>query len=141
MKITIINGPNLNKLGSRDPSKYGSLTLDELNSLIVKEFPEFEFEFFQTNIEGEIINKIQELSSNSDALIINPGGYSHSSVAIRDALELLNIPVIEVHLSNLSSRESYRNFSITASTAIGYISGFKENSYFAAVYLIKKMLK
>lgn len=141
MKITIINGPNLNKLGTRDPNKYGTMTLEELNSLIKNEFPYYEFDFYQSNIEGEIINKIQEINGKSDALIINPGGYSHTSVAIRDALELLNIPIIEVHLSNISSRENYRNYSITASVSNGYISGFKENSYLAAVYIIKKMLE
>jgi 3-dehydroquinate dehydratase-2 len=141
MKISIINGANLNKLGERDPIKYGNLSLEKLNKLIETEFPEIKFDFYQSNIEGEIINKIHEISDLSDALIINPGGYSHTSVAIRDALELLKIPKIEVHLSNISSRENYRNFSITASATNGYISGFKELSYLSAIYLIKKMLK
>jgi len=140
MIITVINGPNLNKLGERDPGKYGNFTLESLNSLIRNEFSDIEFDFFQSNVEGEIINKIQEISGISDALIINPGGYSHTSVSIKDALELLKMPKIEVHLSNIAARENYRNFSITASATNGYISGFKELSYMSAVYLIKKIL-
>ena len=140
MIITVINGPNLNKLGERDPGKYGNFTLESLNSLIRNEFSDIEFDFFQSNVEGEIINKIQEISGISDELIINPGGYSHTSVSIKDALELLKMPKIEVHLSNIAARENYRNFSITASATNGYISGFKELSYMSAVYLIKKIL-
>lgn len=140
MKILIINGPNLNLLNLRDQSLYGSLNLDEINNLIKQEFKEIEFEFFQANDEGSIINKIQSAFS-SDGLIINPGGFAHSSVAIRDSLELLNIPKIEVHLSNLSSRENFRQNLITASSCDGYISGLKHFGYLAAVYSILKILE
>lgn len=138
MKILIINGPNLNLLGLRDRTVYGELTLDEINSELIKEFPQVQFQFFQANDEGSIIDKIQS-SQNFDGLIINPGGYSHTSVAIKDALDLIKIPKIEVHLSNLSKRESYRQNLITASSCDGYISGIKHYGYFAAVYSILKL--
>lgn len=139
MKIIVINGPNLNNLGKRDPDHYGRLTLDEINTDLRSTFPEDDFEFFQSNIEGEIINKIQLAQTHSDGLIINPGGYAHTSVAIKDALQTINIPKIEVHLSNISSRESYRQTMLTASSCNGYICGFKEKGYYAAVYLLKKI--
>ncbi len=142
MKILIINGPNLNLLGERDESQYGKLTLSDIHDKLTAEFPEIDFEFFQSNLEGEIIEKIQS-ARNSDivGLIINPGGYSHTSVAIRDALELIKVPKIEVHLSNLAAREDFRKTSITAEVCTGYISGFKELGYLAAVYLILKLTK
>ncbi len=139
MKILVINGPNLNMLGKRDVSQYGVLSLDKIKTDIRTEFPEIEFTFFQSNIEGEIVTQLQDYQ-NFDGLMINPGGYAHTSVAIRDALELVKLPKIEVHLSNLSIRENFRQNLITASASDGYISGFKELSYFAAVYLIKKMV-
>ncbi len=138
MKILIINGPNLNLLGLRDRTVYGELTLDEINSELIKEFPQIEFQFFQANDEGSIIDKIQN-SQDFDGLIINPGGYSHTSVAIKDALDLIKIPKIEVHLSNLSKRESFRQNLITATSCDGYISGIKHYGYFAAVYSILKL--
>lgn len=139
MKITIINGPNINNLGNRDPEHYGNLTLDQINESLKSEFTEEELEFFQSNVEGEIINKIQSIKS--DGLIINPGGYTHTSVAIRDALADLIIPKIEVHLSNLSTREKYRQKMITTSGCDGYICGFKEKSYYAAILLLKKIIE
>ena len=138
MKILIINGPNLNLLGNRDKQHYGDFSLEKLERSIEREFPHHQFTFFQSNIEGEIINQIQSASRANDALIINPGGYAHSSVAIRDALAELNIPKIEVHLSHLAKREEFRQLLITATGCDGYISGFKEKSYFAAVYLLEK---
>ena len=141
MRILIINGPNLNLLGIRAKDLYGSLTLNDLNALIEKEYPEIQFEFFQSNIEGEIITKIQQSNELNSALIINPGGYAHTSVAIKDALEECKIIKIEVHLSHLVNRESYRQNLLTAASCDGYISGFKEKSYFAAVYLVLAMVK
>ena len=140
LKILIINGPNLNLLGKRDELQYGSMTLDDIEKIISHSYPEIDFEFFQSNLEGDLVTKIQEASSFFDGIIINPGGYSHTSVAIRDALELCSIPKIEVHLSNISTRENFRNVMITASKCNGYISGFKEKGYLAAVYLIKMIL-
>ena len=141
MRIAVINGPNLNLLGQRDRNVYGHLSLDEIHRKLRSGFPDIEFEFFQSNVEGEIINKVQSLAGHFDGLIINPGGYAHTSVAIRDALAESNIPKIEVHLSNLAAREDYRQNLLTASVCDGYISGFKENSYNAAVFLLVKTLE
>jgi 3-dehydroquinate dehydratase-2 len=138
MKILIINGPNLSKIKLRDKDIYGSLSFDELLNSLKKEFAKDFFEIVFHEFEGEIITSIHNASFNFDGIIINPGGFSHTSVAIRDAMELSKIPIIEVHLSNISGRENFRNVSITASKAKGYISGFKHFSYFAAVYLLKK---
>ena len=141
MKILIISGPNLNLLGKRDESNYGKLSLTGIEAKLKGEFPGAEFTFFQSNHEGEIIDKIQNAENNFDAIVINPGGFAHSSVAIRDALAEVKLLKIEVHLSNLSKRENFRQNLITASACDGYISGFKEESYSAAVYLIEKYLK
>lgn len=140
MKILVINGPNLNKLGERDKNHYGNLSLKTIEDLLRKEFPQINFEFFQSNIEGEIINKIQRAANEARGIIINPGGYAHTSVAIRDALADINLPKIEVHLSHLVNREEFRQNLITASACNGYISGFKENSYTAGVYLLTRLL-
>lgn len=141
MRILIINGPNLNNLGKRDKNNYGTLTLEQIQNYVKKEFPNIHFEFYQSNLEGEIINKVQSAKNIFEGLIINPGGFAHSSVAIRDALEDLKIPKVEVHLSHLVNRESFRQDLITASVCDGYISGFKENSYTSAVYIIKKLIE
>jgi len=141
MKLLVINGSNLNLLGKRDKNIYGDLTLEKINSVIEKEFPKEKFTFFQSNIEGEIVTQIQNTDKKFDGIIINPGGYAHTSVAIRDALADTNLPKVEVHLSNLSSRENFRQVLLTASVCEGYISGFKENSYTAAVYLLHKIIK
>jgi len=138
LKILILNGPNLNLLGNRDNKHYGDLSLDNLEEIIKKEFPKHKFTFFQSNMEGELIDQIQNSDKKFDALIINPGGYAHSSVAIRDALAEVSIQKIEVHLSHLAKREEFRQNLITATGCDGYISGFKEYSYFAAIYLIEK---
>ena len=137
MKILIINGPNLNLLGKRDSSQYGQLTLADIEKLVKKAYKDDVIEFFQSNIEGEIVNAIQKSSSFFDGLIINAGGYSHTSIAIRDALDILKIPKIEVHLSNLAAREEFRHTMITASVCNGYLSGFKEKGYLGAIYLLK----
>ena len=140
MKIIVLNGPNINMLGARDKNNYGDLTLEEINKSLIEEFSGIEFDFFQSNLEGELVTEIQKASVIYDALIINPAGYSHTSVAIRDALEECSIPKIEVHLSNIADREDFRSKSITAAKTNGYISGFKLYSYFGAVYLIQKIL-
>ncbi|MBA4406315.1 3-dehydroquinate dehydratase [bacterium] len=139
MKVLIANGPNLNLLEKRDKNNYGSLSLVSISQAIKDEFPNIDFTFVQSNSENELINEIQN-ADKFDGAIINPGGYSHSSIALRDALEILKIPKIEVHLSNLSSREEFRKNMITASAASGYISGFQEISYFAAVYALTKLI-
>lgn len=141
MKILVINGPNLNMLSKRDESKYSSLSLEQIIKLLIQEFPSMKFESFQSNIEGEIVTKIQDAENEFDGMIINPGGYAHTSVAIMDALEICKIPKVEVHLSHLANREDFRQTLLTAKNTNGYISGFKENSYLAAAYLLQKLIK
>ena len=139
MKILLLNGPNLNLLDKRPTEHYGSLSLKNLEKIIKKEFPNHQFEFFQSNLEGELINKIQSATGAYDGLVFNPGGYSHTSVAIKDALEICTIPKIEVHISNIAKRESFRHSLLTASSCDGYISGFRENSYLAAIYILENI--
>ena len=140
MKVLILNGPNLNLLDQRPDKHYGSLSLDKIESVVKIEFPNHLFEFFQSNHEGELIDKIQSASNSFNGLIINPGGFSHTSVAIRDALEICSIPKVEVHISNLATRETFRHTMLTASSCDGYISGFREKGYLAALYLLEKIL-
>ncbi len=140
MKILILNGPNLNMLGKRDRKVYGNLSLEKIEKLLKEEFDNVSFIFFQSNMEGELISQIQKAGKNFDGLIINPGGYAHSSVAIRDALAECKIPRIEVHLSHLAKREGFRQNLITATGCDGYISGFKEYSYLSGVYLLMKLI-
>ena len=141
MKVIVINGPNLNMLSRRDETKYSSLNLEQIIELLKQEFPTIEFSSFQSNLEGELVSVIQSADKNYDGIIINPGGYSHTSVAISDALEICKIPKIEVHLSHLANREEYRQNLLTAKNTNGYISGFKENSYLAAAFLLTKLIK
>ncbi len=139
MKILVLNGPNLNLLKNRSVENYGSKSLKEIEDIVKTEFHSHHFEFYQSNHEGDLIEKIQEAPNTFEGLIINPGGYSHTSVAIKDALEICSIPKIEVHISNLASRESFRHNLLTASSCDGYISGFREKSYLGAVYLLEKL--
>jgi len=139
MKVLVLNGPNLNKLGERDKGQYGYLTLSDIEEKIRTEYSNDSFVFHQSNLEGELVTLIQD-SSEFDGIIINPGGYTHTSIAIKDALELVKIPKIEVHLSNLSGREDYRQKQITTISCNGYISGFREHGYLGAVYLLKQLL-
>ncbi|MEE9450059.1 MAG: type II 3-dehydroquinate dehydratase [Ignavibacteriaceae bacterium] len=139
MKILVINGPNLNMLGSRDKEKYGSLTLKDIEDKIISEYKSHSFEFFQSNLEGELVSKIQTAIDHFDGIIINPGGYAHTSVAIKDALTDCSLPKIEVHLSHLANREDFRQVLLTASSCDGYVSGFKENSYLSGVYLLERI--
>lgn len=141
MKILVLNGPNLNLLGKREKEQYGSFKLTDVEIELKKEFEDFTFEFFQSNHEGDLIEKIQNAGSYFDGIIINPGGYSHTSVAIRDALAICKIPKVEVHISNLSAREDFRQKLITATVCDGYVSGFKINGYLAGAYLIKKLFE
>ncbi len=140
MKLLVINGPNLDKLGNRESDHYGLHSLSELNNLIESEFPGVEFDFFQSNQEGDIVNKIHEAADSFNGILINPGGYAHTSVAIHDALGLCGLPKVEVHLSNIHSREDFRQKSITASKCDGYISGLREISYLAGVFSLIKII-
>jgi 3-dehydroquinate dehydratase-2 len=140
MKIAIINGPNLNLLGTREPDIYGNKTLEQINRDLTLMFPEIEFSFFQTNVEGEFINHIHNTAKNCDVFIINAAGYSHTSVAIADAIAAVKKPAIEVHLSNIFAREEYRRGSIIGSKCNGTISGFGWYSYVLAVEAAKNLL-
>ena len=141
MKILVLNGPNLNMLGKREAVIYGNLSLETIKKLLSEEFTSVSFVFFQSNLDGELITEIQNAASKFDGIIINPGGYAHTSVALHDALEECKLPKIEVHLSHLEKREEFRQKLLTASACDGYISGFKEYSYMAAVYLLLKLIK
>ncbi len=143
LKIGIINGPNLNMLGKRDQKIYGNITLEEINRKI-KSFAkkeDIELTIKQSNFEGEIIEFIQQNSSQVDGLIINPAAYTHYSYAIADALRDCSIPVIEVHLSNIFSREDFRGKSVTAPACIGQIAGFGCQSYILAIHALQDLLK
>jgi 3-dehydroquinate dehydratase-2 len=141
MKIIVINGPNLNLLHLRDPKLYGEFDLEMIEKLLKNEFPEIQYEFYQSNHEGEIVDLIQKSGAFFDGLLLNPGGYAHSSIAIRDALELCSLPKIEVHLSNISARDDFRQVLVTAPKCNGYISGFNELSYLSGIYLLKKLIR
>ena len=142
MNILIINGPNLNLLGKRNPGLYGSGSLQELQDFLKAEFPNHSLEFFQSNIEGELIDKVQQaIEDGTNGLIINPGGYSHTSVALRDALEPLEVPKVEVHISNIHAREEFREKSITGSVMNGIITGFGKYSYVLGIQALEKLEK
>jgi 3-dehydroquinate dehydratase II len=130
-KILVIHGPNLNLLGDRETSVYGSVTLDSINAELKKEAAGLgaEIEVFQSNIEGEIVNAVQQAKGKFDAIVINPGGYTHYSVAIRDAIAAVKVPTVEVHLSNIYAREEFRQKSVIAPVAVGQIAGFGKDSY------------
>jgi 3-dehydroquinate dehydratase-2 len=131
MKILVIHGPNLNLLGKREPEIYGRTTLDEINSTLKKEAETLgiEVEFFQSNSEGEIVTRIQEATGKFDGIVINPAAYTHTSVAIRDAIVSTDIPTVEVHISNVYKREEFRRKSFISGVVVGVISGFGVDSY------------
>ncbi len=133
MKILVINGPNLNLLGTREPKHYGSETLETVNQYIKSEYPKTQFEFFQSNHEGDIIDKIHSSNGMADGIVLNAGAFTHYSYAIRDAISSVSVPVIEVHLSNIHAREEFRHNSVLAPVCMGQISGFGKNSYILAV--------
>lgn len=133
MKISIINGPNLNLLGSREISIYGEKTFESYFEEIKSEFKEIDFDYFQSNIEGELIDEIHLRGKNSNGIILNAAAYTHTSIAIADAVSAIEIPVVEVHISNVFSRESFRHVSLLAPVCKGIISGFGLESYRLAV--------
>ncbi len=142
MKILLLNGPNLNMLGVREPEKYGNLTLESIENLIIElgRKNNVEIECFQSNHEGEIIDKIQQ--TTCDGLIINAGGFTHTSVAIRDAISSIGIPTVEVHMTNIHAREEFRHTSLISGVSIGQVVGFKEKSYeYALLGLIDYLKK
>ena len=142
-KIIIINGPNLNLLGEREQSQYGSITFKELNENCLKKANEIgvELEFAQSNIEGELVNLIQDSRKKYDGMIINAAGFTHTSVAIRDALDLFKKPIIELHISNIYKREEFRHKSLISDIATGGIFGLGVEGYILAIISIQKILQ
>jgi len=133
MKICIINGPNLNLLGIREPGVYGGESFEVYFESLQKRFTDIEFSYYQSNIEGEIINKLHETGFSFDGIILNAGGYTHTSVAIGDAVKAIKTPVVEVHISNIHAREDFRHISMISAGMKGIISGFGLDSYRLAV--------
>ena len=129
MKIQIINGPNLNLLGKREPEIYGSETFEDYFEQLQKRFPQVELHYFQSNVEGELISKIHEVGFSYDAILLNAGGYTHTSVAISDAIAGVTTPVLEVHISNIYKREEFRHKSIISKSCFGMISGLGLKGY------------
>lgn len=138
MKLIIINGPNLNLLGVREPSVYGNQSFVDYLESLKKKFPSAQIDYFQSNVEGELINKLHEVGFSYDGVILNAGGYTHTSVAIADAISSIKTPVIEVHISNIYTREEFRHNSLIAGKCKGSISGFGLNSYRLAVESFSK---
>jgi len=133
MKIIIINGPNLNLLGQREPEIYGSQSFENYLDRLKTEFKEIEFDYFQSNIEGELITKIQEVGFSYDGIVLNAGAYTHTSVGVADAVKSVTTPVVEVHISNTFSRETFRHVSYISPVAKGVIVGFGLDSYRLAI--------
>jgi 3-dehydroquinate dehydratase-2 len=133
MKIQIINGPNLNLLGVREPGVYGRQSFEDYLKELVVRYPELEINYFQSNVEGELINKLHEIGFSYDGVVLNAGGYTHTSVALADAIAAINAPVIEVHISNIYAREEYRHISLTGKNCKGVLTGFGMNGYRLAI--------
>ena len=133
MKIQIINGPNINLLGKREPAIYGSQSFDDYLVELKQAYPQVEFEYFQSNIEGEMINKIHQIGFDYDGIVLNAGAYTHTSIALQDAIRAVTSPVIEVHISNVHAREEFRHRSMISCACLGVIAGFGMNSYRLAV--------
>jgi 3-dehydroquinate dehydratase II len=140
MQIKIINGPNLNLLGTREPDKYGHSSFEDYFLMLKSRFPDIRFDYFQSNIEGEIINEIQKDGFTVDGIILNAAGYTHTSVSIGDAIASIDTPVIEVHITNISAREDFRHTSLIGRNCAGSISGFGLDSYRLAVEALKEIL-
>jgi 3-dehydroquinate dehydratase-2 len=140
MKIQVINGPNMNMLGVREPEIYGALTLEEINRRIIAKGEELgqDLDFFQSNHEGDIIDKIQDCYGKTDAIVINPGAYTHYSIAIRDAIAAVGLPTVEVHLSDINSREDFRKISVIKSVCVKQVWGKGVLSYTEALEFLAK---
>ena len=142
-KIIILNGPNLNLLGEREKNHYGNVTLEDIenNCMEYAIKNEIKLSFYQSNIEGELVNQIQKSRNDQNGLIINAGGYTHTSVAIHDALKILKIPIIELHISNIYNREDFRHKSLVSKVAIGVICGFGADGYIMSIKAMNRFLK
>lgn len=128
-RLLILNGPNLNLLGKREPGIYGSDTMEGYFATLQERFPSIELEYYQSNVEGELINKLHEVGFTCDGVVLNAGAYTHTSVAIHDAIKAISTPVVEVHISNVYQRETYRHTSLITGACVGVISGFGMDSY------------
>ena len=137
MKVIIINGPNLNLLGVREKSIYGNISFEEYFSDLVEEFPNLELEYFQSNVEGELINKLQEVGFTYDYILLNAGGYTHTSVAIADCVKAIETPVLEIHISNIYTREDFRKKSLLSENCKAVICGLGLDSYKAVLKILK----
>lgn len=133
MKIQIVNGPNLNLLGVREPGIYGSESFESYLSKLREQYPDVEIEYYQSNVEGELINKIQEVGFSFDGIVLNAGAYTHTSIALHDCIRAIKCPVVEVHISNVHQREDFRHHSFISSACKGVICGFGLNSYRLAI--------
>ena len=133
MKILILNGPNLNLLGQREPKLYGHVSFDDYLPLLKAKFPQHEIAYFQSNHEGDLIDQLQEADKQHDAVVMNPGGYAHTSIALADCIRAISIPVIEVHLTDISKREPYRRHSYTAEACVRCIMGLGLEGYDRAI--------
>lgn len=137
MKLQIINGPNLNLLGKREPTVYGNLSFEDFFETLKKRYPEHELHYYQSNVEGELINKIHETGFSFDGIILNAGAYTHTSVAIHDAVGGISTPVVEVHISNVYAREEFRHKSLITSKCVGMMTGFGMEGYALAIEYFK----
>ena len=137
MKVIIINGPNLNLLGVREKSIYGNISFEDYFNNLKQEFSELKLEYFQSNIEGEIIDKLQEVGFNFDSILLNAGGYTHTSVAIADCIKAIDTPVYEIHISNIYAREEFRKKSLLSENCKAVICGLGMDSYKAALTVLK----
>lgn len=143
LKILILHGPNLNLLGEREKDVYGTLTLDEINAQLKAEAKVLgvDVDFFQSNSEGDLVNRLQEARKNFDGIVMNPAAFTHTSIALRDAVAALSIPVVEVHLSNIYKREEFRHHSMIAPVALGQVSGFGAHSYILGLRALVSVLQ
>lgn len=138
-RILIVNGPNLNLLGSREPEVYGRQTMDDCLAALRQQYPALTVDYYQSNVEGELINRLQAAAGEVDGILINAGGYSHTSVALHDCLKAISVPVVEIHISNLAQREAFRHVSLIAAACRGTIAGFGMDSYRLGVEALLKM--
>ncbi len=141
MRIQIINGPNINLLGKREPSIYGAVSFEDYLATLKARYPQVEFSYYQSNVEGEMINKLHEIGFDYDGVVLNAGAYTHTSIALQDAIRAIKTPVIEVHISNVHKREEFRHKSMISCACMGIICGFGLDSYRLAVEALLEIKK
>ena len=139
MRIQIINGPNLNLLGRREPSVYGSESFEDYLAVLRSAYPDVEIAYYQSNVEGELVNKLQEVGFSCDGIVLNAGAYTHTSVALHDCIRAIDVPVVEVHISNIYAREDFRHTSLISAACAGVVCGFGMDSYRLALEALKGM--